>query len=107
MATAPGQFPDPYLLSLMAVGAIIMRGSGCTINDMWDAKIDKLVERTKDRPITSGDISKFDALVFLGGQLSIALLILLQFNWHTVLLGASSMGLGKYKEFTNEECLFP
>lgn len=93
MATSPGQFPDPYLLGLMALGAVIMRGAGCTINDMWDAKIDKMVERTRNRPITSGQLSKFDALVFLAGQLSIALLILLQFNWYTVLLGASSMVL--------------
>ena len=94
MAATPGQFPDPYILSLMATGAIIMRGAGCTINDMWDADIDKKVERTKHRPITSGQLSKFDALVFLGGQLSTALLILLQFNWYTILLGASSMVLG-------------
>ena len=94
MAATPGQFPDPYILSLMATGAIIMRGAGCTINDMWDADIDKKVERTKHRPITSGQLSKFDALVFLGGQLSTALLILLQFNWYTIVLGASSMVLG-------------
>ena len=99
MAASPGQFPDPYLLSLMALGAVIMRGAGCTINDMWDAKIDKMVERTRDRPITSGQLSKFDALAFLAGQLSIALLILLQFNWYTILLGASSMVLGEFKEF--------
>ena len=73
-----------------------MRGAGCTINDMWDSDIDKKVERTRDRPITSGELTQFDALVFLGGQLSIALLILLQFNWHTILLGASSMVLGWY-----------
>ena len=99
MATSPGQFPDPYLLSLMALGAVIMRGAGCTINDMWDSKIDKMVERTRNRPITSGQLSKFDAFVFLGGQLSIALLILLQFNWYTILLGASSMVLGKFEVF--------
>ena len=96
MAASAGELPDPYILSLMAAGAIIMRGAGCTINDMWDADIDKKVERTQNRPITSGELSKFDALVFLGGQLSIALLILLQFNWYTILLGASSMVLGEY-----------
>ena len=96
MATNAGQLPAPYTLSLMAIGAIIMRGAGCTINDMWDADIDKKVERTRNRPITSGEISKKDALAFLAAQLSIALYILLQFNWYTVLLGASSMGLGMY-----------
>ena len=95
MASSAGQLPDPFILGLMAIGAIIMRGAGCTINDMWDADIDKKVERTRTRPITSGELSKKDALAFLAGQLSIALYILLQFNWYTVLLGASSMALGK------------
>ena len=97
MAGSAGQLPDPYILGLMAIGAIIMRGAGCTINDMWDADIDKKVERTRNRPITSGELSKKDALAFLAGQLSIALYLLLQFNWYTVLLGASSMGLGMRK----------
>ena len=95
MAGSAGELPDPFILGLMAIGAIIMRGAGCTINDMWDADIDKKVERTRNRPITSGELSKKDALAFLAGQLSIALFILLQFNWYTVLLGASSMVLGK------------
>ena len=96
MAGSAGELPDPFILGLMAIGAIIMRGAGCTINDMWDADIDKKVERTRNRPITSGELSKKDALAFLAGQLSIALYILLQFNWYTVLLGASSMALGKH-----------
>merc|ERR1712226_1341301 len=62
-------------------------------NDMWDKNIDNKVERTRDRPITSGQVSMFDALVFLGGQLGLGLLILLQLNWYSVLLGAASMGL--------------
>ena len=51
------------------------------------------VERTRDRPITSGQVAMFDALVYLGGQLGLGLLILLQLNWYSVLLGAASMGL--------------
>lgn len=70
-----------------------MRGAGCTINDMWDRDIDAKVWRTKDRPITSGQLTMFDALVFLGGQLGLGLLILLQLNWYSVLLGAASMSL--------------
>ena len=91
-----------------------MRGAGCTINDMWDRNIDRQVattvarccvedfsllyccdqvERTRDRPITSGQVAMFDALVYLGGQLGLGLLILLQLNWYSVLLGAASMGL--------------
>jgi len=93
LAAPAGCLPDLALLSVFASGAFIMRGAGCTINDMWDKNIDRLVERTKDRPITSGQISMFDSLVFLGGQLGLGLLILLQLNLHSVLLGASVMGL--------------
>jgi len=93
LASPAGQLPDLTMLSIFGVGAFVMRGAGCTINDMWDKNIDKAVERTRDRPITSGQVTMFDALVFLGGQLGIGLLILLQLNWYSVLLGAASMGL--------------
>ncbi|CAG2056013.1 unnamed protein product [Timema podura] len=93
MSTPPGSFPDPHMLILFGVGAVVMRGAGCTINDMWDRDIDGKVSRTKDRPLVSGALSQFDALVFLAGQLGLGLLVLLQLNWYTVLLGASSLGL--------------
>jgi len=51
------------------------------------------VSRTKDRPLVSGAISQFEALVFLSGQLGLGLLILLQLNWYSILLGASSLGM--------------
>ncbi|KAH0558123.1 4-hydroxybenzoate polyprenyltransferase, mitochondrial [Cotesia glomerata] len=93
MAAAPGAIPDLHLLALFGVGAFVMRGAGCTINDMWDRDFDKKVARTKDRPLVAGDITPFQALVFLGGQLSLGLGILLQLNWYSVFLGASSLGL--------------
>jgi len=93
LAAGAGTAPDLPLLATFAAGAFVMRGAGCTINDMWDRNIDNKVERTRDRPITSGQVSMFDALVFLGGQLGVGLLILLQLNWYSVLLGAASMGL--------------
>ena len=48
---------------------------------------------TRFRPIASGQLPVFDALVFLAGQLGLGLLVLLQLNWYSVLLGAGSMGL--------------
>jgi len=93
LATQPGSFPDPTLLALLLGGSFIMRGAGCTINDMWDRNIDKLVARTKNRPLASGQISSLQAWIFLGGQLSVGLQILLQLNWYSILLGASSLGL--------------
>ena len=64
----------------MYIGAFVMRGAGCTINDMWDKDFDKDVERTKNRPLASGRIAPFQALTFLGGQLSLGLGVLLQLN---------------------------
>src|SRR5690349_11566062 len=58
------------LLTLFGIGSVIMRGAGCTVNDLWDIKYDKLVERTKSRPLASGKIKPFNAIVFLGAQLT-------------------------------------
>lgn len=93
MSAVPGSLPDLKMLGLFGLGAFIMRGAGCTINDMWDRDIDKKVSRTKDRPLVSGVLSQLEALVFLSGQLGLGLLVLLQLNWYSILLGASSLGL--------------
>lgn len=77
--------------ALFLVGAGLMRGAGCTINDMWDRDIDKQVARTKDRPLVSGAVSQTGAMIFLAAQLSLALGVLLQLNCYSVALGASSM----------------
>ena len=71
-----------HMLALFGVGAFIMRGAGCTINDMWDRKIDVKVERTANRPLASGVITPFQALTFLGLQLSAGLAVLTQLNWY-------------------------
>ena len=64
---------------LFLTGAIIMRGAGCTINDLWDRNLDPHVARTRLRPIARGAITPFNALVFTGAQLFAGLAILLQF----------------------------
>lgn len=92
-AASPGCIPDLYMLGLFGTGALIMRGAGCTINDMWDRDIDGKVSRTADRPLVNGDISMKQAWIYLAGQLSAGLAILLQMDWNTVILGASSLGL--------------
>ena len=83
--------PNVWLtnLALFAVGAFVMRSAGCVINDMWDAKIDAKVERTKSRPIASGAVSYGQATTLLGLQLSTALAILLQLNTYSIVLGLS------------------
>lgn len=81
------------MLALFGAGAVIMRGAGCTINDMWDKDIDAKVQRTSTRPLVTKELTQLDAWVFLGGQLGLGLLILLELNWNSILLGASSLGL--------------
>ncbi|EIW82430.1 para-hydroxybenzoate-polyprenyltransferase [Coniophora puteana RWD-64-598 SS2] len=89
---APISTPLTYL-GLFGIGALIMRGAGCTINDMWDRNLDKSVARTLDRPLARGDITSRQALAFLGAQLSVGLGVLLQLNWYSILLGASSLSV--------------
>lgn len=78
-------------ISLFVLGAIIMRGAGCVINDLWDRDLDKMVERTKNRPLASGVISVKQGLAFLATLLLIGFIILLQFNYTTILLGCLSL----------------
>lgn len=92
MAAPPGCLPDPYMMTLFGLGSLMMRGAGCTINDMWDRDIDSKVKRTSGRPLVNGSLSYKQAWVFLAGQLSLALLVLCQLNWYSIALGASSLG---------------
>uniref|UniRef100_V5EQK8 4-hydroxybenzoate polyprenyltransferase, mitochondrial n=1 Tax=Kalmanozyma brasiliensis (strain GHG001) TaxID=1365824 RepID=V5EQK8_KALBG len=82
-----------FYTMLFGVGAIVMRGAGCTINDMWDVKMDRMVERTKTRPLAAGDVTQFQALCFLGVQLSAGLAVLVNLNLYSIVLGAGSLGV--------------
>ncbi|XP_078533622.1 4-hydroxybenzoate polyprenyltransferase, mitochondrial [Lissotriton helveticus] len=93
LAAESGCLPDLGMLALFGTGAVLMRGAGCTINDMWDRDYDKKVERTASRPIAAGEVSRFQSLVFLGGQLSLALGVLLCLNYYSIALGAASLAL--------------
>jgi len=92
-AVSVGRWPDPWLLALFALGALVMRGAGCTYNDMVDRDIDARVARTAARPIASGQISPRRAAVFLAAQLLVGLLVLLQLNGFAVALGAGALVL--------------
>ena len=78
---------------LFFLGAILMRSAGCIFNDIVDRDFDKKVERTKNRPIAAGKISILESLVYILLLCLAALLILLQFNKLTIILGMSSMVL--------------
>jgi 4-hydroxybenzoate polyprenyltransferase len=88
-----GHLPDIFVLGQFAVGAFIMRGAGCTINDLWDQKYDRDVERTKSRPLACGDLNTKQALLFLTGQLSCGLGLLVTFDVNCIVLGLASMPL--------------
>ena len=72
-------------------GAVLMRSAGCIVNDILDRKIDAMVDRTKSRPIASGKISVQKSLMYVFFLCLCALIILIQFNQNTILLGLASM----------------
>lgn len=76
-----------YLILLFFIGAILMRGAGCIINDLWDRDLDKQVARTQSRPIANGEVSLRKAFIFLTAILTISFLILIQLPILTVMLG--------------------
>ncbi|CAK7210400.1 Para-hydroxybenzoate--polyprenyltransferase, mitochondrial precursor (PHB:polyprenyltransferase) [Sporothrix curviconia] len=76
---------------LFFTGAIVMRGAGCTINDLWDRNLDPHVARTRLRPIARGAVTPFNALVFTGAQLLTGLAVLLQFPTSCLWYGIPSL----------------
>ncbi len=92
-ALASPTWPDPVLLILFAIGAMLMRAAGCTINDIADRKFDRQVARTAGRPLASGEISRRQAAIFLALLLAAAFIILIQFNLPTIFLGLASVPL--------------
>jgi 4-hydroxybenzoate polyprenyltransferase len=87
----PARGFDWRALLLMFVGAVLMRGAGCTFNDIVDRDIDDKVARTRSRPIPSGQVTTRQAAAFLVAQALLGAVILLQFNATTVALGVGSL----------------
>jgi 4-hydroxybenzoate polyprenyltransferase len=96
-----------WTLILMFIGAVAMRGAGCTLNDIIDAELDAQVERTRSRPIPSGDLTRQQAALFLSFQLLIGFVILCQFNWLTIGLGALSLVLAGIYPFMKRITWWP
>ena len=86
-------YPDPWYLVLFLVGAFLMRGAGCTWNDIVDRDYDGRVERTARRPIPSGQVSVRQALAFALALCLIGFAVLIQFNWTAVIVAISSLVL--------------
>ena len=81
-----------YIL-LFFLGSVLMRSAGCIFNDIVDRDLDKKIQRTRKRPIASGKISVLNAFIYIVFLCLLALFILLQFNWLTIVLGLGSMVL--------------
>ena len=82
-----------FYLILFFSGSVLMRSAGCIINDIVDREFDKKVSRTKDRPIASGKISVKLGLIYATILCFLALLVLINFNYLTIILAFCSMPL--------------
>lgn len=81
------------IIFLFFVGSLVMRSAGCIVNDLFDKKFDEKILRTKNRPLASGKVSRFEALILLGLLLIFGFTILLQFNFKTILSGFFALAL--------------
>ena len=91
--SSPASGFDIRALLLCFIGAVAMRGAGCTFNDIVDTDFDMRVERTRSRPIPSGQVTRNQAWTFLVIQSLLGALVLVQFNWLTIVLGVTSLAL--------------
>lgn len=91
LALAAEGWPSIYLFVLFGLGAMVMRGAGCTFNDITDRDFDGRVARTADRPIPSGAVSVLQAVIYMVALALIGLVILVQFNRFAVIIGAASL----------------
>src|SRR5919204_925980 len=104
---AHAPYPDPWHVFLFFIGAFAMRGAGCTWNDIVDRDIDVRVERTRSRPLPSGQVTVGQAAAFLVAQALIGLAVLLQFNWFTVYLGIASLAVVAVYPFMKRVTYWP
>lgn len=92
---------------LFFIGSIVMRGAGCTVNDLADIEIDKQVDRTKLRPLACGSVSKRNAFLFLLLQCLIGLAVLVQFNFKVIITAFAFSIIAVIYPFTKRYIYFP
>jgi 4-hydroxybenzoate polyprenyltransferase len=99
-ATASGRaLPNLWHCVLFLIGAVVMRGAGSTYNDIVDRNLDAQVERTRDRPLPSGQVNLTSAILFLVLQCLVGLAVLLQFRPFAVATGFASIGIVLFYPF--------
>jgi len=93
IAMAATGWPDWLLLALFGIGAVAMRGAGCTLNDLVDRDFDAQVARTRTRPLPSGAVTPRQAVVFLVLQLALGAAVLFSFNRFAIAVGLAVLVL--------------
>ena len=99
--------PDFDIMAVFALGVFIMRSAGCVINDYADRNIDKHIERTKNRPITSGKVSPKEALGLFSFCIAIAFFLVLFLNIYTILLSIVALLLAAIYPFMKRYTHYP
>lgn len=84
---------DLWIAVACAIGAIAMRGAGCTWNDITDRDFDAQVARTRSRPLPSGQVTLRGAYIWLIAQCLLGLAMLLTLGWAAIWMGVASLGL--------------
>jgi 4-hydroxybenzoate polyprenyltransferase len=97
----------PWLIALFFVGAFVMRGAGCTWNDITDRDLDEQVERTRSRPLPSGQVTVKQAFAFLVAQALVGLLVLVQFNRAAIMAGIASLAIVAVYPFMKRVTYWP
>lgn len=92
VALAPA-VPDPWLFLLFAIGAVAMRGAGCTVNDLADREFDRMVERTRNRPLAAGRIGTAGAVAFFLAQSLVGIWVLTQLRVEAAIVALLSIPL--------------
>ncbi|MGF1651161.1 MAG: 4-hydroxybenzoate octaprenyltransferase [Hyphomicrobiaceae bacterium] len=98
---------DVWFLALFALGATVMRGAGCTWNDIVDRDYDGRVQRTALRPIPAGQVTAKQALVLAVALSLVGFVVLIQFNWATIAIGIASLALVAAYPFAKRYTYWP
>jgi 4-hydroxybenzoate polyprenyltransferase len=100
-------WPNFYLLIVFSLGVFVMRSAGCVINDIADMNVDGKVERTKNRPLISGMMSKEEAISLFGLLIGIALGLVLTLSWPTIYLSVIALLLASSYPFMKRYTQLP
>ena len=99
--------PDFLVVWIFAMGTILMRSAGCVMNDLADRNFDQHVERTRHRPITTGEVSVKEGVLLAAGLSIIAFGLVLLLNWQTVLLSFAALALAMSYPLTKRFIAIP